>query len=158
MPLLVVLMGFGPFTGEEGKEGKLPLHVTSDRMEANYGEGVVTFLGNVVAKRGDFVLTSRTLKVFLRKEGEEIEKIVAEEDVKISKGERKAACQKATYYYNEGKVVLEGNPIVWQGDNRLRGWRIVFFVNENRALAERKGNERVRVTIVQTEERKGAGK
>jgi len=150
----MLLLAASPQKGPGIKEQRGPIHITSDRMEADYGKRIITFSGDVVAKRGEFTLQSRVLKVFLEKEGEGIERLVAEGEVHIDQGERRAVCSKATYYYKEGKVVLEGHPMVWQGDDRLRGWRIIFFVNEDKAIAEGKGEERVRLIIVSTERRR----
>ena len=150
----IILLGASPQKGPGLREQKGPIHITSDRMEADYGNRIITFTGSVVAKKGEFTLQSRVLRVFLEKEGEGIERLVAEGEVHIDQGERRAVCSKATYYYKEGKVVLEGHPMVWQGDDRLRGWKIVFFVNEDKAIAEGKGEERVRLTIVSTERRR----
>ncbi|RLA95492.1 MAG: hypothetical protein DRG55_01255 [Deltaproteobacteria bacterium] len=138
--------------------GKGPVHVTSERMQADYAKGVIVFSGDVVAKRGDFRLESRQLRVYLSTgegvEKRDVERIEAEGEVKIAYGTKRALCERAIYYVKEERVVLEGHPLLWEGDNRLRGWRIVVFLKEDRAIAEGKGQERVELTIVE-ERREG---
>lgn len=135
----------------EGDKG--PIHVTSDRMQADYAKGVIVFSGKVKAKRGNFQMESRQLRVYLSTaEGiqkRDVERIEAEGEVKIAYGTKRAICDRAVYYVKEERVVLEGHPLLWEGDNRLRGWRIVIFLKEDRAVAEGKGQERVELTIVE---------
>ncbi len=142
-----------------GAEIQGPVHVKALRLQADYAQGVVTFSGDVVATRGDFRLQSKELKVFLSGEGRErereVERIEATGDVKIAYGTKRAHCEKAVYYVKEEKVVLEGHPMLWEGDNRLKGGRIVVFLKEDRAIAEGIGQEQVELTIV---EKGGEGK
>ncbi len=154
MAVLALLAMGAEIPKEEG-----PVHVKALRLQADYARGVITFSGDVVATRGDFRLESKELKVFLSGErGErerEVERIEATGDVKIAYGTKRAHCEKAVYYVKEEKVVLEGHPILWEGDNRLKGGRIVVFLKEDRAIAEGIGQEQVELTIV---EKGGEGK
>jgi lipopolysaccharide export system protein LptA len=133
----------------EGVEiGGGPIHVTSERLEAAHKDRKITFVGDVVARQKDLTLYSDTLDLFLQDENEELERIVAEGNVRMVQGDRRATCRKATYLHREGKLVLDGDPVIRQGENHVKGWRIIYFVNEKRSIVEGQADERVTVTIV----------
>jgi len=142
-PQMIFAQGPGEFRTAEG-----PIHITSQRLEANHKGRLITFVGDVVAKQKDFILYSDRLILYLDKEGKEIEKILARGNVRIVQGKRRATCQEATYYHRERKLILLGDPVVREGDNWVRGWRITYYIDEEKSVAEGKGQQRVTVTIV----------
>ena len=129
-----------------------PIHITSQRLEAKHKEQQITFVGDVVATQEGFVLYSDRLHLFLQKGGKEIDRIVAQGNVRIVQGNRKATCEEATYYHQERKLILLGDPAVREGDNWVRGWRIIYYVDGQKSVVEGKENKRVTVTIVPGEE------
>jgi lipopolysaccharide export system protein LptA len=143
------LKGIGEFKGKKG-----PVHITSQRLEAEYEKKLITFIGDVVARQEDFVLYGDRLLLFLTEKGEGIEKIVAQGNVRIVQGNRRATCQEATYYQQQGTVVLQGEPEVREGDNWLKGKRIIYYVNEQKSVAEGEGKERVTITVIPREVKK----
>lgn len=146
--ILLCLLALG--ASEPGPPQQGPVHIRASRLEADYGQGVILFSGNVVAVRGDFRLQSQKLKVYLL-EGQqrEVERIEAFGDVRILYGTRRALCDRAIYYVQEEKLVLEGAPLLWEGDNRLRGDRVVVFLKEDRAVAEASEGRQVELTIAE---------
>jgi lipopolysaccharide export system protein LptA len=44
-----------------------------------------------------------------------------------------AQCDLATYYGKEDKIILEGDPVCWQGDSRLAGGKITLFIKNDKA-------------------------
>jgi lipopolysaccharide export system protein LptA len=139
---------------EEFKGKKGPVHITSQRLEAEYEKKLITFIGDVVARQEEFTLYADRLVPFLTDEGEEIDKIVAQGNVHMEQGNRKATCREATYYHKEGRVVLQGEPVVREGDNWVKGKRIIYYIDEQKSVAEGEGAERVTVTISPREVRK----
>jgi lipopolysaccharide export system protein LptA len=137
----------GEFEGERG-----PVHITSRQLEADYQKKLITFIGDVEARQQEFTLYADRLFLFLTEEGEEIEKILAQGHVRMVQGNREATCREATYYHREGKVILQGEPVVSEGTNRVRGKRIIYYIEEQRSVAESEGEERVTVTIIPHEE------
>ena len=118
-------------------------------------------LGFSMATKAGLSFSTEDLRAYPKKEEllakteREVERIEATGDVKIAYGTKRAHCEKAVYYVKEEKVVLEGHPMLWEGDNRLKGGRIVVFLKEDRAIAEGIGQEQVELTIV---EKGGEGK
>jgi lipopolysaccharide export system protein LptA len=137
----------GEFKGERG-----PVRINSQQLEADYQAKVITFIGDVVARQKEFTLYADRLFLFLDEAGEEIQKILARGNVRMVQDNRKATCHEAIYYHREGIVVLQGEPVVREGDNWVSGKRIIYYIDEQKSVAESEGEERVKVTIIQREE------
>ncbi len=114
-----------------GKGGEEPINITSKQMEADQRAGVIIFRGDVVAKQQEGVIMSDVLTVTYD-ENKNISKIVAEENVKINQGDRVATCDKATFYPDEKKVVMEGSPRVWKDGDLVTGEVITLFLDSDR--------------------------
>ena len=69
--------------------------------------------------------------------GKGIERVVAGGNVKIQQGIRVANCQKAVFYNIDQKLVLTGDPKVWEGENMVSGDEIVFYIEQNRIEVNR---------------------
>jgi lipopolysaccharide export system protein LptA len=138
----------GEFKGERG-----PVHINSQQLEADYQAKVITFIGDVVARQKEFTLYADRLLLFIGGKMEEIEKIVARGNVRMVQGERTATCDEATYYHREGTVVLRGEPVVREGNNWVSGKRIIYYIDEQKSVAEGEGEDRVKVTIIPREEK-----
>lgn len=143
LPYLSVAQVPGEFQGRTG-----PIRINSQRLEADHKRNLITFIGDVVAKEKEFTIYADRLLLYLDSEGEEIAKIVAQGNVRIEQGNRRATCQEATYYHRERKVTLLGNPVVREGGNWVKGQRIVYYIDEQKSVAESEGEERVTVTII----------
>lgn len=136
----------------------LPVDIISDSMAYNAAKNTVVFRGNVEAVRGEFKMWSETLTLFLKKnaadqkdkakgpagmEGSDLERIISEHNVRFRNGTQSGSAEKATYFADRGELVLEGNPILHDGENSIRGSIIRYFINENRSLVESSGQQRV---------------
>jgi lipopolysaccharide export system protein LptA len=99
----------GDVKGLEGFKGKKgPVTITSQRLEAEYEKRLITYIGDVVAKHQDFTIYADRVLIFLNDKVKGIEKIVAQGNVRMVQLNRTVTCQEATYYYEEGKLVLGG--------------------------------------------------
>ncbi|OGP84668.1 MAG: hypothetical protein A2Z08_05495 [Deltaproteobacteria bacterium RBG_16_54_11] len=93
---------------EEFKGKRGPINITSRQLEAEYEKKLITYIGDVVARQEDFTLYADRLLLFLNDEGKGIEKIVARGNVRMVQTTKTIICEEATYYYEEGKLVLGG--------------------------------------------------
>jgi outer membrane protein assembly factor BamD len=121
----------------EQREAKLldtgqPIDITSDRVETYSKENLIVFKGNVMARQKDIVIYSDSLEAMVIEGGKGIERVVAGGNVKIQQGIRVANCQKAVFYNIDQKMVLTGDPKVWEGENMVSGDEIVFYIEQNR--------------------------
>jgi lipopolysaccharide export system protein LptA len=137
-------VGFG-FTSSRD-----PIDINSDSVEANQKQNTVTFKGNVVAKQGDTTLYSNTLVIIYDPNTKKLKEIIATGNVKIVQLERRATGQKATFQQDENKMVLDGEVVVREGENVIRGERVIFYVDEERSVVEAGKGGRVSTHITPT--------
>lgn len=151
-----------------GSDSNLPVDVTADNMVYSADKNTVVFQGRVEAVRGEFKMWSETLTLYLKSkntggeakttasamEGNDLDRIVAEKNVRFQNGTQTGSAQKATYYSARSLLVLEGNPILHDGDNSIRGNVIRYFVNENRSVVEGGPKQRVHA-VFSSNDKKG---
>jgi lipopolysaccharide export system protein LptA len=120
---------------EEGKEAKLVV-ITSDRLMADNIKHTALFEGNVIAKTEDMTIYSDRMMVYYTEDGKKMDRIEASGNVKVVRGERTVVSNEATYYDEEEKVVFTGNPQAWEGDNKVTGTVMTYFIKDDRSIVE----------------------
>lgn len=78
------------------------------------------------------------------KEGKD--KIIARDNVRIEQDGKYAIGQKAIFYEEEQKVVLTGNPKVWENKNMIKGAEMIFFINKDDTIINSSEEKKVRAT------------
>jgi lipopolysaccharide export system protein LptA len=129
-----------------------PIDISSDSVETLTKENLILFKGNVMARQRDIVIYADSLEAVVINDGKGIEKVIAAGNVKIQQGLRVANCQKAIFYNLDKKVVLTGEPKVWEGDNSVSGEEIVFDIEQNRIEVKGGAASRGKVRIYPREE------
>ena len=109
-----------------------PIDITSDSVETFVKDNLIVFKGNVTARQKDMVIYADALEALIIEDGKGIEKVTADGNVKIQQGLRVANCQKAIYYNLDRKVVLTGDPRVYEGENMVSGDEIIVDIEQNR--------------------------
>lgn len=143
----------GPFKLDTDK----PIFITSDRMEVDRKKGILTYSGRVVAVQGEMTMNSANLSASYSEDMKKVKEIIAEGNVQIVQGDRVATGAKSVFNGDAQTITLTGSPaVVKQGNNEVSGSRIVFYIEEDRAIAEG-GSERVKATIFPEEFKKKAG-
>jgi lipopolysaccharide export system protein LptA len=133
--------GFG-FTAS-----RAPIDITSDTVEADQKQNTATFKGNVIAKQEDVTLYANTLLIIYDPDTKKLKEIIATGNVKVVQLDRRATGQKATFDQDANKVVLDGDAVVREGTNVIRGERITFYVEEERSVVEPGKGGRVSTSI-----------
>jgi lipopolysaccharide export system protein LptA len=141
-------IGFGFSTS------RAPIDITSDTVEGNQKQSIVTFMGNVVAKQEDATLYANILVIYYNPDTKKLKEIVATGNVKVVQLDRRATGQKVTFYQDENKVVLEGDAVVREGENVTRGERVTYYLNEERSVVEGGKGSRVSTHITPTPKEK----
>lgn len=143
-------------TGFGFTTSRSPIEITSDTVEGDQKQNRITFKGNVVAKQEDATLYANMVVVHYDMEMRRMKEIVATGNVRVVQLDRRATCQRATFHQDENKIVLEGDAVIREGENVVRGERVVYLINEERSYAEGGKGGRVTTTIVPSsrEERK----
>lgn len=139
-------------------QAQVPVKILSDHMEYVQENNTVVFRGNVHVDREDFQIWSDKLTVFMASTGEQgqqgmgpdgsqdIEKLLAEGSVRIERDQQVGTSQKATYWTKRGVVVMEGNPVLKDGESSISGEVITYHLQDNRGVVE--GGQRQRVEAV----------
>jgi lipopolysaccharide export system protein LptA len=113
---------------------KEPVEITADRLEADDVAKSLVFIGHAVAKQGDVTINSDRLTIYYAAQGGDLDRIIAEGNVRIVQGERVATGNRAEYFRGEDRMVLSGSPRVAEGANSVQGSEIVLYLKENRSV------------------------
>ena len=120
-----------------------PIHITSDRLEADQTGKQVKFQGNVVARQGDVVIYAQEMSLVYNADTREVDQVDAHGDVRIVQGDRVATGDHGILYNGEKKVVLTGTPRLYQGENFVSGDEITVFLKEERSIVSSGEGSRV---------------
>jgi lipopolysaccharide export system protein LptA len=124
-----------------------PISVSADILEFDYRTRVLMYKGGVEVTQGDVKLQSQTLRVVLDDHGENrVKEVIADGDVRVTKGPRWATGGRAEFDQAKQTVVLSNDAVVHDGSNEVSGDRIVVYLRENRSVVEG-GNGRVRAVL-----------
>jgi lipopolysaccharide export system protein LptA len=163
--------GFLTLSGTRSKE---PITITSDNLEYQYDDGVITYRGDVLAVQGDVKVKSNELRITLVRDDKEkkattkaatdldstdaskLQTVVASGSVRIDQGTRWAVAGKATFEQSKRTLVLTENPVVHDGPNEVTGDRIVVYIDENRSVVEG-GPKRVKAMLIPDKKDGSAG-
>jgi lipopolysaccharide export system protein LptA len=130
---------------ENAARSRVPTSVNSGRMDYDAEAQIVSFSGDVHVQRPDFELWAAKMTVYLDKTGKktvdadaggmeagEIDRIVAEGNVRMKSDKRRGTCERATYYARQDKFVMEGAPKLRDDrQNMITGNTIVHYFSNN---------------------------
>ena len=152
-----------------GIEKNQPIQIVSDRMDAYNEKRMVVFSGNAVATQGVRTIRAERLTLYYRDDqkatgrstvgigGEgtgNLERMEANGQVTITEGERVATGDEAVFEQDAQKITMTGNAVLREGNNIIRGDRVLVFMNENRGVVESAEGRRVTATIYPGETKK----
>jgi lipopolysaccharide export system protein LptA len=126
---------------------KDPIYITSDWMEVDQKKNTITYRGRVVMVQAEMTMRSEALTAHYDPAMKRMGQIIAEGKVNATQGDRVATGEKAVFDDKAKTVTLTGNPIMRQGNNQVSGTRVIYFMEQDRAVAEGDGKIRVQATI-----------
>ena len=126
---------------------KEPIYITSDWMEVDQKKNTITYKGRVVTIQSEMTMRSETLTAVYDPEMKQIKQIIADGKVNAVQGNRMATGDKAIFDDQAKTVTLTGNPVMRQGNSQITGSRIIYYIDQDRAVAEGKDSVRVQVTV-----------
>jgi lipopolysaccharide export system protein LptA len=126
---------------------KDPIYITADWMEVDQKKNTITYKGRVVTVQADMTMRSNSLTAYYDPGMKQMKQIVAEGNVQATQGNRIATGDKAVFDDKAKTVTLTGDPVMRQGNSQVSGTRIIYYVDQDRAVAEGKDQIRVRATI-----------
>jgi lipopolysaccharide export system protein LptA len=132
-----------------------PVTVDADRMERFGKEGLVIFVGNVVARHNNSVQYADRMEVYLDEKGDRIVRTVSSGSVRIiTRDCRTGTARRAEYFDLEQRVILSGGARVWQDDNVVSGESITIYLAQDRSVVQGGKQERVKAVFYPRDERR----
>ena len=137
-------------------KNKNQIIIISNNLEVDDQNNRVTFTGNVNAQGNEFEITCQKLDLYYlnQKQGDQekpkidIRKIVATGTVKILRTEGGlASAENATYFRDEEKIVLTGNPKIKQENDLIEGTKITLFLKEKKSVVEGSEGNQVKAVV-----------
>ena len=116
-------------------------------MEVDQNKNTITYKGRVVTIQADMTMRSEALIAYYDPETKQMRQIIAEGKVNATQGNRVATGEKAVFDDKSKTVTLTGNPVMRQGNSQVTGTKVVYYMDQDRAIAEGDGKVRVQATI-----------
>ena len=118
--------------------GTASLDVAATRMTFDSKTRTFMFEDKVRVQRCTMTILCDRLQVIQDTSQQNIDRIIATGNVQIQQGHRSAAAERAEYSEAQQRVVLTGNPRVWDTQERdeLRGEEIVLLLHEEKVLVK----------------------
>ena len=126
---------------------KDPIYITADWMEVDQIKNTINYKGRVVTVQADMTMRSETLIAYYDVEMKQMRQVVLEGKVNIVMGNRTATGEKAVFDDKAKTMTLTGNPVMRQGNSQVTGTKVVYFMEQDRAVTEGDGKVRVHATI-----------
>jgi lipopolysaccharide transport protein LptA len=127
---LVLCFCISAFAEEKGF-GKGIAEVLSQKLEVDHNKRLARFEGNVRAAYGDLSVHCDLMELTYNGKGEVVT-LKAEGKVTVARGGARAKAKSARLDAKLGVLVLSGDPVLVQGENRLEGVRITIHLKGNR--------------------------
>jgi lipopolysaccharide export system protein LptA len=107
--------------------------ITGDKLTYNYKKRSAEVVGQAKIVRDKSTFTSQRLKVFFDEEGNLLS-AEARGKVKINFEEEniRGEADSVDYFARGKKIVLSGNPRIWQGENEISGKKITIIIKEEK--------------------------
>ena len=135
--------GLQNLVGDGKGDSDSPVYIKSDSLDLNSKSRIFSYRGNVEVKRDDLTITAKVVDGYY-KEDNKIEKMIAKENVVITRGEGlRSVSNRAIYKVESNIIELTEKPELFKDGSVLAADKITIFVKEDRSEAE--GNVRVRV-------------
>jgi lipopolysaccharide export system protein LptA len=99
------------------------IHITSNSLVVNNKTKAALFSGKVVVIKGSLKILSDKLNVLYTKKNK-IKKLIATGNVHIIKGKDNITGKMAVFYNLTRIAIITGNPVAWEGKNRISGEKI----------------------------------
>jgi len=128
-------------------DSDLPLEITSNQLEVFQEDQKSVFSGDVVAQQGEMTLYTDQLTVTFDNQND-VSRVEAAGSVRIEEPLRNARGNHAVFDREADTLVLSGNAVVVQGENRISGDEITLFIGQNRSIVKSNDTGRVRAVIL----------
>ena len=129
------------------ERNSLPIQIKSNELLTDNASRTATFIGKVSARQGDVTIYSDKLVIHYSSGDKEVDKVEAFGNVRIVQENRLGQADHAVYENKGGKITLDGNPKVVQGEDVITGSIITYFVDEQKSVVTGGPGKRVDAVI-----------
>ncbi|MEW6732637.1 MAG: LPS export ABC transporter periplasmic protein LptC [Acidobacteriota bacterium] len=136
-------------TRDDGGKRVVPVFATSDTMNYSDTERIAEYRSGVKMRQGEDTLEAQRVKIFLKAEVNEVERMEADEQVVLTQPGRRAEGDKAEYTAAEERTVIVGNMarVVSIAQGTITGRRLTLMGGDDKIFADdQRGTKRVRST------------
>lgn len=119
-----------------------PIQIEADRLEVRDQDKVAIYAGNVRVRQGETVLRTAQLRVFYTGNasgaapGSSVSRIEARNRVVVQSGSQTATGNAAVLEMAADRITLTGNVVLTEGDNIVRGQKLVVDLKSRKARME----------------------
>jgi len=122
-----------------------PIQFEAESLEVREQESLAIFSGNVVVRQKQTVLKTDRLTVYYEKDpgaaggadptqgGQQVRRLEATGKVLVTSGPQTASGDGAVFDTKENTIVVTGNVVLTQGDNVIRGPKLVIDIDSGQA-------------------------
>ena len=129
-------------------DNSLPLTITSSQLNVEQNVGKATFIGDVVAKQGNLILSAEELVVEYEMKSKRMtgvmKRLIASINVTLVSEEQSAEAKKMVYDMKAEKIIMTGNVFVTEGASATSGDKLTI----NLISGSRKMEGNVRTVII----------
>jgi len=112
-----------------------PIHISANRLEFDYGQGLLKYDGDVTVDHAGARIRARSLEVSYEPEGRRsLRRITARGSVEVLDGDDSARGELAEYDPRAATITLSQNARLGSGPNSVAGEKVVVYLNEKRAV------------------------
>ncbi|WP_181708636.1 LptA/OstA family protein [Chthonobacter rhizosphaerae] len=124
-----------------GVAGDQPIQFEAESLEVRERDRMAVFTGNVVVRQQDTVLKTASLTVYYEGEApgegaQQVRRLEANGKVLVTSGPQTASGDNAVFDTKAKTIVVSGNVVLTQGDNVIRGPRLVINIDSGQAKME----------------------
>lgn len=132
-----------------------PVHITSGGLIAAMAGSFFRYTNGAVATYKDATLTASSITIYMDSSGGKLGKITritAAGGARLTQSDIKATAGVMTLDYVKNLLTLENNPVIWRGDDMVKGDKILYLLDENKSVVMGTDANRAHLTIYPQEE------
>ena len=123
------------------------IKISSEKLNVNRDNNISVFTGNVYAEDDKIRLWSDKISLFYDMNKKGVNEIVAEKNIKIIVNGVTANGDFSSYRVDNEEILLEGNVIVMEGDNKIESDQLILDLINSTSIMTAKTNSRVTAQI-----------
>ncbi|MEM9741811.1 MAG: lipopolysaccharide transport periplasmic protein LptA [Pseudomonadota bacterium] len=134
------------------EDANQPINIAADAAQLDQKQQQAVYTGNVVVNQGTLKVEADRMVIEYR--NKKVSRIICsgspasyEQQLEGEQGRVRATAAEITYYTREERLLLNGDAILLQGGNEIRGNEIRYDIVAGRVDAESKPNQPIRMIL-----------